>query len=249
MTDDTEVPAVVESAPEQVIETPVVIDEPAVEITPDPEPSLITPDKITPDPVEIPPVVEENPVESEEKPNEGEVQSEEPAPLPTYDAFTLPEGITADSELLSEFTKDLAEFELTTKADHTAMQDFGQKLIDRYVAESAQTAERISKYYQETFEKQKLQWREETEKDPELGGNRIETTKDAAKSFIKTHGGSPENQVAFYKLMDETGLGNHPVIIRLLANAGANMQEGRPLPARIAPKPQTSKIQKRYGNV
>lgn len=244
MTDDIQAP----------VEAPAVESAPVVEVTTDPAPVIETPPAepsyLGGDVVDPAPVEEVAPVEPSVEPeNEGEVQSEEPAPLPTYDDFTLPEGITPDNELISNFTKDLAEFEQSTKADHAAMQEFGQKLIDQYVAESTKTAERISTYYQETFEKTKNQWKEDFEKDPELGGNRAQTTVDSAKSFIKTHGGDAAQQQAFHKLMDETGLGNHPVIIRLLANAGRNMQEGKPLPATSPVQPQMSKVAKRYGTL
>ena len=82
--------------------------------------------------------------------------------------------------------------------------------------------------------------------DPEIGGNRWQTTVDSATNFIRTHGGTEAQQAEFHKIMDESGLGNHPAMIRILARAGAAMSEGRPLAAQ-APAVALSKTQKLYG--
>ncbi len=185
---------------------------------------------------------------TEEPKKEEASQSDEPAPLPSYEAFTLPENITLDSEKLVEFTKDLGEFQNATKADQKAVQEFGQKLVDRHVAEVQETLKRRDEYYVATWEKQKSDWKEAFENDPEIGGNRKETTVNAALEFIRTHGGNEEQQKEFRDLMESTGLGNHPAIIRMLANANLAKAEGKPLPA-AKPAPQnTSKVARRYGN-
>lgn len=182
----------------------------------------------------------------ETKKEEGS-QSAEPAPLPTYEAFTLPEGITADDATLGEFTKQLAEFETHTKADHAAVQEFGQTLVNRHVAEQLALTQRITEHYQNAWEKQGNDWKDAFEKDPEIGGNRRDTTLNAAQEFIRTHGGTEEQQNEFRQLMDTTKIGNHPALIRLLAKANMALSEGKPL---AAPKPSlttASKVERRYG--
>lgn len=182
----------------------------------------------------------------ETKKEEGS-QSAEPAPLPTYEAFTLPEGITADDTTLGEFTKQLAEFETHTKADHAAVQEFGQNLVNRHVAEQQALTQRITEHYQNAWEKQGNDWKDAFEKDPEIGGNRRDTTLNAAQEFIRTHGGTEDQQNEFRQLMDTTKIGNHPALIRLLAKANMALSEGKPL---AAPKPSlttASKVERRYG--
>ncbi len=185
--------------------------------------------------------------EAVEQPKEEGSQSEEPAQLPTYEAFTLPEDVKLDDEKLGEFTKELAQFETDTKADHAKMQQFGQKLLDRYVAETQDNNKRLVEYFTNTWEKQKSDWKEAFEKDPEIGGNRKDTTVNAALEFIRTHGGNETQQQEFRDLMESTGIGNHPAMIRLLAKANMAMAEGKSLPAtKVAPETR-SKIDKRYG--
>ncbi len=173
--------------------------------------------------------------------------SEEPAPLPTYEEFTAPEGFDLDMERIGDFANTLAEFELKTKADHAEVQALGQALVERHVAEVKNAVDKFTDSLSEAFDNQKTVWKEAFENDPEIGGNRKDTTVSAALEFIRTHGGTQEQQAEFHKLMEETGVGNHPAMIRMLAKAKVAMAEGGPLPG-TAPAPLSqNKIQKRYG--
>lgn len=189
-------------------------------------------------------------VEAEKAPDQKKdeaAQSAEPAPLPTYEPFKFAEGITPDEKGLSTLTTLLGELELA-KGDHTKTQDVGQKLVDYYVAEQQTNLKRQQEYFVGLFDKQKTSWKEAFLKDPEIGGERWETSAAAAKEFISTHGGTEAQQKELRQLMEATGVGNHPAMIRIFAKAMKNMGEGIPLPAG---KPETSmpksKIEKRYG--
>lgn len=182
-------------------------------------------------------------VDAEKKEEGG--QSGEPAPLPVFEAFKLPEGFSPDDAKLGEFTKELAEFETATKADHAMLQAFGQKLVDRHIAE----VQRLNDFYKTAFEKQKTDWKDSFEKDPEIGMNRTETTLAAAREFIRTHGGTPEQQKEFRDLMTSTGVGNHPAMIRMFSKANVAYAEGKPLPGTKPPSAPTSKVERRYGKM
>lgn len=183
------------------------------------------------------PKTEEVKVDASEVKDEGG-QSVEPAPPPKYDAFTLPEGVSLDEKSVGDFTNLLSSLELEGKADHAKVQEFGQKAVEFYINEQKNAVQKLEEHYANAWEQQKTDWREATVKDPEIGGNRLQTTLDSALTFIRTHGGTAEQQAEFRSLMDSSGLGNHPAIVRLLANAGRAMSEGRPL---AAPKPVATK--------
>lgn len=187
----------------------------------------------------------EAPKVEEKKATEG--QSEEPAPPPTYDPFTLPEGVTLDQERVNKFTDILRELETTGKADHAAVQQFGQKAVEFHIEEVKKAVTDLTTLYQQTWEKQKTEWKEAFLKDADIGGNRFQTTVDAARNFIRTHGGTPEQQQEFRNVMESSGLGNHPAVIRLLANAGAAMKEGVPLATVKPVTPPKSKTATLYG--
>lgn len=259
----TSVTPVVESAPVTPVapvETPVV-DGPIqgavvaedVVVNPPAESTSIVGDALaTPEaekPVEVKPLEGEKPkVEGETVENKPEGQSDEPAPPPTYEAFTIPEDVSLEPERLKEFTDILGEFEGKTKADHAFVQEFGQKAVDFHVSEVKKTVEALNKSLAESWENTKTEWKDSFMKDPEIGGNRWQTTVDAASSFIRTHGGTAEQQSEFRKLMDMSGVGNHPAMIRLLASAGRAMSEGRPLAATSPVSPPKSKVATMYGN-
>lgn len=182
----------------------------------------------------------------EQKKEEGS-QSEEPALLPTYEKFTLPEEIQLDDVRLGEFTKELGEFERDSGVDHEKAHLFGQKLLNRYVAEVQENHDRVMKFLNDSWDKTKSDWKTAFENDPEIGGNHKDTTLNAALEFIRTHGGDETQQQEFRDLMETTGVGNHPAMIRLLAKANLAMAEGKPLPASKPMPSAQSKVQKRYG--
>lgn len=192
-------------------------------------------------------VVDVAPVETKET----EGQSEDPAPLPSFEPFVLPEGISLEDGRLDEFTSMLGQFTQETKVDQIEVQKLGQSLLNYHIAEVQKAAALIAEQYQTLQSTENLREREQWKSDflnhPELGGNRQQTTVNAALQFIRTHGGTPEQQAEFSQLMDKTGVGNHPAVIRLLANAGIAMSEGRPLTAQTPISAPVSKIQKMYG--
>lgn len=195
------------------------------------------------------PIEEKKDVDSPAPEEKDGSQSDEPAPLPIYDKFNASEGFDLDDGLIGDFSKTLGEFERTTKADHAEVQKFGQSLIDRHIAEVKGTIDRYNETLLDRFEQQKTAWRESFENDPEMGGNRKDTTLNAALEFIKTHGGTADQQQEFRQLMHETGVGNHPALIRLLAQAARSsaFTEGKPLPASTPVPTARSKVEKRYG--
>lgn len=182
-----------------------------------------------------------------EVPKEEASQSDAPAPLPAYEPWTLPEGIKLDDKQSTEFNSLLGEFQNSTKAEQALVQKFGQTLIDKHVAQVSEELTRMHEAYQQAWLKQNEDWKEAFIKDPEIGGKRQETSVKAANEFITTHGGSTEQQAEFRKLMGTTGIGNHPAMIRMLANAMTKFSESnQPAPIHFAAEKQ-SKSSKWYG--
>lgn len=197
-------------------------------------------------------------------------QSDEPAPLPTYEAFKLPEGFTLENEKLGEFTKELGEFQTRTKAEQVAVQEFGQKLVDRHIAEVQTTVKRLNEHYTQAWEKQKIEWKDAFVKDPEIGGNRQETTVKSAVEAIDRGSSylsldvkmdqakASSHASEFRQVMETTGIGNHPAVIRVLNGLNKEIADLRakyeteggvkPLPGTKPVAQSTSKVAKRYGD-
>ena len=265
------------TAPTEPVQTAPVVEAPSApapvetpaETAPSPSqetpeaPSLLNSEAEPTAPVveEVKPLAEEAPTEeakptelapaedtAEPKPTDDQGgQTEDPAPPPSFEPFVVPEGVQLDNDKVSEFTNILSELELNGKVDHALVQAFGQKMVDFHVNELKQTVENLNKLYQLNWQKTQNEWKESFLKDPELGGARANTTLDAANRFIRTHGGTLEQQKEFRELMNKSGLGNHPTMIRILANAARNLREGQPLQApKPAPAPK-SKTATLYG--
>lgn len=182
-------------------------------------------------------------IKTEETP--AEVTAEpEVAPLPTFEPFTLPEGVTFDETKMGEFTKELGEFSINSKADQAEVQKLGQRMVERHVEELQRYTESLTN----AWNKQKNDWKDSFLKDPEFT-NRTDTVVNSAIDTIAVYGGDTKQQNEFRDLMESTGIGNHPAMIRLLSNVMLAKVEPKPLAApQIASSAKASKISKMYGN-
>lgn len=176
----------------------------------------------------------------------------ETAPLPTYEAFKLPEGVQLEQKSLGEFTTELGSFEqkiaqMTPEDRHKAVQDFGQSLVNRYVSETKQTVQRLNDFYTSEFAKQISGWKDAFMKDPDMGGEKSTATLNSALEFIRTHGGTETQQKELKSMLNATGVGNHPAFIRLLSTAGIALKEGKPLPGKTGASPPQKPWEKMYG--
>lgn len=191
---------------------------------------------------------DEAPKEGEPKKEEGS-QSDKPAPQPTYEPFKLEDGFAVDDTKLGEFTGVLAEVELA-KGDHGKVQEAGQKLVDRHIAEVKNVLQRQNEFYLNAFEQQKSDWFSALQKDPDIGGEKMDATVESARQFISQYGGTVEQQKSVRDLMLKTGVGNHPDLVRLLATAMKSMtKEGSPVPAQNLNTAPKSKVERRYGKM
>lgn len=168
-----------------------------------------TPDTQTP---VDPPVVETPGVTllTEAPASEAQPPADPPADPPVeetvpevYEDFAVPEGVSLDAELTTELKTLAKELGLTqTKAQQIA--DLGPKLMQKWEAKQA-----------ETLSATVTQWAETTRADKELGGEALDANLGVAKQAL-TEFGSPELKALLY----QSGLGNHPEVIRLLYRAG-----------------------------
>jgi hypothetical protein len=122
------------------------------------------------------------------------------AKAPEKYEFKAPEGQALAPEVMTEFSKVAKEMDLS--------QDQAQKLVDS-VAPQMMQAQLAA------FEKQKSEWTESAKSDKEFGGEKLNENLGVARKALETFG-TPE----LTKLLNDTGLGNHPEIIRAFYKAG-----------------------------
>lgn len=140
-------------------------------------------------------------------------QPEAPTAL-TADAFQLPKGFELDNDAMSAFlgvlnNKDLSGAKL------------GQALIDL----QANLATKASEAGSQRWTEQQQTWQTEIQNDKDLGGANLPKTV-ANIGRVMDKFGTPELR----NWMNETGLGNHPMLIRLFNSLGAQFGEGTALP-------------------
>jgi hypothetical protein len=152
--------------------------------------------------VEQQPPAQAQELPSTETPAEGDKSADQPAVAGAPEAyqFAAPEGMAFDPAVLDAFTGAAKEANLT--------QDAAQKIVEKMApAIAARQLEQVRAIQE--------QWTKDSEADKEFGGAKLKESLALAKTAIQTLG-TPE----LSKLLDESGLSNHPEVIRLLWKAG-----------------------------
>ena len=125
-----------------------------------------------------------------------------------YVDFKIPEGMEIDKDLLEKSVPVLKELNLT--------QDQAQKLVDLQAGFTKQTAEKAAKAWKDTIDG----WVNEAKSDKEFGGANFNTNLAIAKVGIKEFG-----DTQFSEMLEFTGVGNHPAMIRFLMKVGKVVKE------------------------
>lgn len=221
--------AAVEAAP--VVETPAAVEPVTSPESPAAPPVPETPASILEDAKTA--VVTPEPVKVEDEPAPVEEPPPAEAPAPTYETLKLPEGIQMPPEELTRFTEVLGENKIAPEA--------GQKLLEAYTSEIQRFQQDTLKSQTEAFNTVRRGWVEEFMADPEIGGNRKDTTIRNCAGVLEQYG-SPELRT----MLTFTGAGDHPAMIRFINNIGKVLGEPRPIAAAKPPAAPVSKHQKRY---
>lgn len=135
-----------------------------------------------------------------------------------YSDFSMPEGIEIDAELLGEFKPYAKELGLD--------QDGAQRLVDM----AAKLASKVQQASIENWQKQKSEWAEQSRADKDFGGKDFEANLGVALKAIDAFG-SP----ALKAILDESGLGSHPEIVRFAYKIGKAIGDDRNLVSGSSP--------------
>jgi len=139
-----------------------------------------------------------------------------PAPVSLED-FKLPEGVKLAGESAKTFLELLNKSDLSKK-------DLGQGTLDLYLSEMTRAAQEQDKYQRKVWDNLITGWKSDLRKDPELGGNRLDTSLSMAKAVVEEFL-DPEAAARLFQHTDDNGngMGNFPDFIRLLHNIGRKM--------------------------
>ena len=140
-----------------------------------------------------------------------EGQKDDKPTVPEKYEFKLPEDSKIDGAAVEAFSEFAKEAGLS--------QEHAQSLMDKLApAMQARQAQAV--------ETAKATWASESQADKEFGGDKFSENLSVAKKAIDAFG-SP----ALRTLLNETGLGNHPEIIRAFFKAGQSISEDRLVPS------------------
>ncbi len=160
------------------------------------------------------------PVESKTTEEDGDSLIKEPEKEPiveplTADSIKMPEGMEILDGQRDEFLNILNNSEL----DGTGR---AQALIDLQATVMKEAAEKLS----ETLQQQHDDWRTETEKDPEVGGNTLEENLGSVNKVLIQALPDKAERDEFLGLLHSSGLGNHRLMVKALLNVGKITLEG-----------------------
>ena len=148
----------------------------------------------------------------------------EPTATIEYTDFTIPDGLTMDETVLSEYKDTVKELGLS--------QENAQKLIGFGAMAQAKALEKIS-----------TQWVADSTADKEFGGDKLQENL-AIASKARDAFATPELK----ELLETSKLGNHPELIRAFYRIGKAMSEDKLVPGTRAPQTAgMSLAEKLYG--
>lgn len=134
-------------------------------------------------------------------------QEKKPEGAPEKYEFKAPEGVTFDPAVIGAFSEVAKELNLP--------QDQAQKVLDKM-------APVIAARQVEQLQAARIEWAEAAKVDKEFGGEKLAENLAVAKKALNAFG-TPELRM----LLEESGLGNHPEVIRVFYRAGKVISEDR----------------------
>lgn len=148
-----------------------------------------------------------------------------------YAEFNKPEGMLFEPKIMDEFIASAKEAKLS--------QDQAQKLVDM----GAQLQEKLLAEQRAAWDAQRTTWAESAQSDKEYGGDKFNENLAIAKQAYDALA-TPELK----ELLDTTGIGNHPEMIRVFYKAGLLLSEDKVVAADRGAAPSANDPRSLYPN-
>lgn len=146
------------------------------------------------------------------KPEGEKAKADEPAVVPDKYELPAPEGMELDQELLGEFETTARELGLSQE-NAAKLFGIGTKLAGKLMAGQVDSVNDL-------LATSSKQWEETSKADKEFGGDALDANLAVAKKALDTFG-TPELR----QLLNDTGLGNHPELVRYSYRVGKGISE------------------------
>lgn len=155
-----------------------------------------------------------------------EGDQEKPQGAPEKYEFQAPEGREFDPKVLEQFSEVAKELNMSNES--------AQKMLDTIAPALAQKQ-------QDAIAAARTEWETSSKSDKEFGGDKLSENMAVAKKALETFG-TPELRT----LLNDSGLGNHPEIIRAFYRAGKAISEDGFVAGGTGTKPSASIAQQMY---
>lgn len=119
--------------------------------------------------------------------------------------FKAPEGSEFDAEIIGSFSEIAKELNLTQEAAQKLLDTMGPRIAERQMGQ---------------LEAIRNDWAQASQTDKEFGGDKLQENLAVAKKALDSFG-TPELRA----LLNESGLGNNPEVIRFMYRAGKAISE------------------------
>jgi hypothetical protein len=150
-------------------------------------------------------------------------KAKEPDATPAaQDSKSEPEGKKAPES----YDIKLSDDSVIEEADVTVVSDLSRELDltnEQAVKVAALVDGVVSRHFDQTVAelgKTTAEWRQKVESDPEIGGKNLDSTVQFAKAALAKFGNE-----GLMEVLNETGLGNNPEMVRFVANIGKAMED------------------------
>lgn len=176
-------------------------------------------------------------------PEEGGDNDEDPAAsllgAPEKYEFDLGEGMAFDQDAFDAIEPVLRDMDLSQEAASKIIGGYAEKVLpvlqQRAETQAAEAGQQLI-----------ADWAKETLADKELGGARLEESKSLAARAISRFLPDDAEGQQFRAFLNESGLGNHPQMMRILSRIGREIGEAKTDPGTGGGRPLTSE-EKFYG--
>ena len=121
--------------------------------------------------------------------------------------FRSPEGKQFDAEVMTAYSEVARELNLSQEAAQRVLDAMAPKMAERQMAQ---------------IEAIRTGWAESSKGDKEFGGEKLSENLSVAKKALDAFG-----TTELRTLLNESGLGNHPEVIRFMVRAGKAISEDR----------------------
>lgn len=133
-------------------------------------------------------------------------------------SFTMPDGVEFDADMFDLVKDDLKGLDLSQDGAGKIVGLFAEKVVPKI-------AERTEAKMQELGQEISAQFARDLQADPVVGGAKLKESQAYAAKAISAAIPDAADRSAFSQFLNESGLGNHPLLMRVIAAGGRAMGE------------------------